>query len=179
MSDNKNNIEVSSAILTIRGQRVIVDADLAKLYGTKTKRLNEQVKRNKERFPRDFMFQLTEDEKGELVANCDQLKKLKYSKSLPYVFTEHGAVMAANVLNSKVAVKASILVVRAFIQARELLSEHIELKKRLNSLELKISRRFGEHEEELREIRFIIDQLMISPTDTKKQPIGFRPIKKK
>ncbi|MCI5065044.1 ORF6N domain-containing protein [bacterium] len=87
--------DAKEAIISVRGQRVIIDADLAKLYGTKTKRLNEQVKRNKDRFPEDFMFQLTDEEKTEVVANCDHLKNIKYSNSLPYSFTEHGAVMAA------------------------------------------------------------------------------------
>ena len=84
----------------IRGEKVIIDADLAEFYGVPTKRLNEQVKRNKDRFPEDFMFQLNADEKSEVVAKCDHLAKLKFSKVLPHVFTEHGAIMAASVLNS-------------------------------------------------------------------------------
>ena len=95
---------IENRILIIRGTRVMVDADLAELYGVPTKRLNEQVKRNINRFPSDFMFQLSSNEKGEVVANCDHLEGLKYSKSLPYAFTEHGAIMAANVLNSKQAI---------------------------------------------------------------------------
>lgn len=162
------------AIITIRGQRVILDTDLAKLYGTKTKRLNEQVKRNRGRFPEDFMFQLTEEEKSEVVANCDHLKNLKYSKNLPYAFTEHGAVMAANVLNSKVAIDTSILVVRAFIRAREIIAEHLDLKRRLDTLELKVARGFGDNEEELQAIRYAIQQLMLPPDSNKKRPLGFR-----
>ena len=95
---------IERAILLIRGQKVMLDADLAALYGVTTKRLNEQVKRNRDRFPYDFMFQLTQEEKGEVVANCDHLKKLKFSPSLPYAFTEHGVVMLASILNSIVAV---------------------------------------------------------------------------
>nr|MDP2191033.1 ORF6N domain-containing protein [Rhodoferax sp.] len=83
---------IESHILTVRGLRVMIDADLAALYGVPTKRLNEQVKRNRERFPSDFMFQLRPDEKAEVVANCDHLAKLKFSKALPYAFTEHGAI---------------------------------------------------------------------------------------
>jgi len=90
---------ISSAIHTIRGQRVILDTDFV-IYGVPTKCLNEQVKRNKNRFPDDFMFQLTLCEKSEVVAICDHLQQLKYSPALPYAFTEHGAIMAANVLNS-------------------------------------------------------------------------------
>ena len=85
---------IENVILTVRGQRVILDADLAKVYGVSTKRLNEQVQRNRERFPAHFMFQLTEAEKAEVVANCDHLRKLKFSPVLPYAFTEHGAIMS-------------------------------------------------------------------------------------
>jgi len=94
------------------GQKVILDADLAKLYGVTTKRLNQQVKRNRERFPEDFMFQLTTEEKAEVVANCDHLSRLKFSPASPYAFTEHGAVMAASVLNTPRAIEVSIFVVR-------------------------------------------------------------------
>ena len=87
-------------ILLIRGERVILDADLARLYGVSTRRLNEQVKRNARRFPPDFTFRLTRDEKVEVVANCDHLAGLKYAKALPLALTEHGAIMAASVLNS-------------------------------------------------------------------------------
>ena len=96
-----------SRILVLRGQRVILDADLSTLYGVTTKRLNEQVKRNKERFPADFMFQLTSDEKLEVVANCDHLASLKFSRTNPYAFTEHGAIMAASVLNTQHAIEVN------------------------------------------------------------------------
>ena len=91
---------IERSILLIRAHRVMLDADLARLYGVSTKRLNEQVKRNRDRFPPDFMFQLTQEEKQKVVANCDHLRNLKFSKSLPYAFTEHGAVMLASVLSS-------------------------------------------------------------------------------
>jgi len=96
---------VMNKIIILREQKVMLDRDLAELYGTSTIRLNEQVKRNKKRFPSDFMFQLTEEEKTEVIANCDNLKNLKYSPHLPYAFTEHGAVMLASVLNSERAIK--------------------------------------------------------------------------
>ena len=99
--------KIENRILLIRGEKVIIDADLAEFYGVPTKRLNEQVKRNAGRFPDDFMFQLEKDEKAEVVANCDHLENLKYSKSLPYAFTEHGAIMAASVLNSPRAIEIS------------------------------------------------------------------------
>jgi hypothetical protein len=101
-------ISIESVIHTVRGEKVILDTDLAHLYGVTTKRLNEQVKRNLRRFPPDFMFRLTVKEKAEVVANCDHLQKLKFSPSLPYAFTEHGALMAANVLNSPRAVEMSV-----------------------------------------------------------------------
>jgi hypothetical protein len=100
-----------------------------------TKRLNEQVGRNPERFPDDFMFRLTYEEKNEVVANCDHLSKLKYSQALPRAFTEHGAIMVASVLNSHRAVEASIFVVRAFVRLRRLLATHDELARKLAQLE--------------------------------------------
>ena len=101
---------IEGRILVIRGSRVMVDADLAMLYGVLTRRLNEQVKRNANRFPGDFMFQLTPAEKAEVVANCDHLSKLKFAKSLPFAFTEFGAIQAANVLASSQAVEMGIFV---------------------------------------------------------------------
>jgi hypothetical protein len=96
--------EIESRIFHLRGNRVIIDSDLADLYGIPTKRLNEQVKRNQARFPSDFAFRLNRKELGEVVANCDHLAKLRYSPTTPYAFTEHGAIMAANILNSPQAV---------------------------------------------------------------------------
>ena len=118
---------IEQTILIIRGHRVMLDADLADLYGVTTKRLNEQVKRNRKRFPADFMFQLTSHEKAEVVANCDHLTRLKFSPVKPFAFTEHGAVMIASVLNSERAVEVSVYVVRAFVKLRELLGTHKKL----------------------------------------------------
>jgi hypothetical protein len=99
---------VEATILTIRGQKVILDADLARVYGVPTKALNQAVKRNADRFPEDFLFVLTEAEKTGVVTNCDHLSKLRFSPVLPSAFTEHGAIMAASVLNSPEAVRMSI-----------------------------------------------------------------------
>ena len=110
--------KIENRILLIRGEKIVIEADLAGFYGVPTKRLNEQVKRNVDRFPDDFMFQLTKNEKSEVVANCDHLENLKYSRSLPYAFTEHGAIMAASVLNSPRAIEVSVFIVRAFIKLR-------------------------------------------------------------
>src|SRR5271169_3335046 len=109
---------IESRILLIRSQKVLVDSDLAELYGVSTKRLNEQVKRNQNRFPADFMFKLTAKEKTEVVANCDHLPSLKFSPGLPNAFTEHGAIMVASVLNTPRAMEVSVYVVRAFVKLR-------------------------------------------------------------
>jgi hypothetical protein len=138
--------QIEPCILLLRGERVILDADLAHLYGTSTKRLNEQVKRNRARFPADFLLQLTVEEKAEVVANCDHLARLKYSPVLPNAFTEHGAIMAASVLNTPRAMDMSVYVVRTFIKLRRLLATHQELAHKLAELE----RRVGSHDEAIR-----------------------------
>ena len=142
---NKNLIpaeRIVRAILIIRGQKIMLDSDLADIYGVKTSRLNEQVKRNKDRFPDDFMFQLTEKEKKEVIANCDHLQKLKFSKTNPYAFTEHGTIMLANVLKTSTAVETSVLIVRAFVKLRELLSTHKKLERKVLELESKYDKQF-------------------------------------
>ena len=111
---------IANKIILIRAVKAMVDRDLAELYGVSTKRLNEQVKRNRKRFPPDFMFQLTKNEKEEVVAICDHLKNLKFSSNLPFAFTEHGTAMLANILNSDKAISVNIQVVRVFIKMREL-----------------------------------------------------------
>jgi hypothetical protein len=160
---------VERRILLLRGRRVLVDADLAALYGVRTKALNQAVKRNIERFPEDFMFQLTDEEKKEVVTNCDRLKRLKFSSGAPYVFTEHGAIMAANVLNSGRAVAASVYVVRAFVRLREMLATHAELAGKLAELELRI----GTHDEAITALIAAIKQLMSPPAGPRRR-IGFR-----
>ena len=159
---------VESRILLIRGQKVLLDADLAKLYGVTTKRLNEQVKRNRDRFPDDFMFQLTPDEKAEVVANCDHLQGLKFSPAFPYAFTEHGAIMAASVLNTRRAIEMSAFVVRAFVRLREVLAAHKELAAKLAALERKVAN----HDKHIRALFDAIRQLMAPPEKPRKR-IGF------
>ena len=134
--------EISRRILTIRGHRVMLDADIAELYGVTTTRLNEQVKRNRHRFPDDFMFRLNSAEKAEVVAKCDNLARLKFSPVLPIAFTEHGTIMAASVLNSKRAVETSVYVVRAFVRIREALAGHRDLSRRLDKMEKKYDAQF-------------------------------------
>lgn len=161
---------VQRSILLIRGKRVMVDSDLARIYEVSTKRLNEQVRRNLQRFPGDFMFRLTPEEKAEVVANCDHLHKLKYSPTLPYAFTEHGAFQLASVLNSPIATEVSILIVRAFVQLREILSSHTQIAHKLEELERKIAT----HDETITSIIQAIRQLMEPPEPPKRRPIGFR-----
>jgi len=120
----------------------MIDRDLAELYGVETKRLNEQVRRNIDRFPAEFMFQLTREEKDEVVANCDHLQSLKFSKSNPFAFTEHGVVMLASVLNSIQAVQTSIHVVKVFVELRKILNAHEELARKINALEMTYDSKF-------------------------------------
>lgn len=160
---------IAQSILVIRGQKVMIDADLAALYGVATKRLNEQVKRNIDRFPADFMFQLSPPEKEEVVANCDHLAKLKFSKALPFAFTEHGALMAASVLNTPRAVEVSVYVVRAFVALRELLTGNKELTAKLNELAHKVD----SHDQAIAGLINAMRELMRPPEPKQKQPIGF------
>lgn len=153
----------------MRGYRVMLDRDLAEIYGVPTKRLNEQVKRNLDRFPEDFMFQLTESEKAEVVANCDHLANLKFSPTLPYAFTEHGAVMLSSVLNSPEAVETSILIARVFIRLRELTVTHKSITDKITELE----KRVGGHDESIRSIVSAIKQLM-APPPSKAKRIGYK-----
>ena len=127
--------KIESEILVIRGQQVMIDRDLAELYGVETKRLNEQVRRNIERFPKDFCFQLNDTETKELVANCDRLNILKHSSSNPYVFTEQGVAMLASVLKSDIAVAASIVIMRVFVAMRRFLQANAGLFQRLENVE--------------------------------------------
>jgi hypothetical protein len=170
---------IEGRIQVVRGLRMMIDVDLATLYGVATKRLNEQVKRNRERFPTDFLFQLTAAEKAEVVANCDHLAKLKFSKVLPYAFTEHGAIQAANVLASAQAVEMGIYVVRAFVQLRQASALHADLAKRLAQLEDRAEGLSLAHDTFSRNTRLQLRQLfdavraLTMPPEPPKRPIGF------
>jgi hypothetical protein len=171
MADKKilvtiENIE--SKILHIRGQKVMLDTDLADLYGVETKSLNRAIKRNIERFPTDFMFQLTSDE----------FANLKYQsgtsswggrRTVPFAFTEHGAIMAASVLNSQRAIEISVHVVRAFVHLRDLVSSNKELSAKLDQLERKVAG----HDRAIAELINAIRQLMAPSVPNNKRPIGF------
>ncbi len=156
---------IAHAIRLIRGERVMLDADLAAIYGATTKRLNEQVKRNRDRFPSDFMFQLTAAEKTEVVTNCDHLARLKFSRHRPYAFTEHGALMLANVLNSARAAQTSVVVVRTFVRLRRILASDSDLARKLDALERKYDSQF-------KIVFAAIRELMTSPPP-KRREIGF------
>jgi len=160
---------IQQRILLIRGEKVIVDADLAEFYGVPTKALNQAVRRNMDRFPADFMFQLNKNEKMEVVTNCDHLKKLKYSPVTPLVFTEHGALMAASILNSARAVAVSLFIVRAFVALRRTISEHKELARKITQLE----RKLVDHDDQIIAIIQAIRKLSGPQPVPKKRRIGF------
>ena len=161
--------KIQQRILLIRGEKVIVDADLAEFYGVPTKALNQAVRRNMDRFPADFMFQLNKNEKLEVVTNCDHLNKLKYSPVNPLVFTEHGALMAASILNSARAVEVSLFIVRAFVALRRAISEHKELARKITQLE----RKLADHDDQIIAIIQAIKELSGPQPVPKKRRIGF------
>jgi len=162
--------QIQSRVLLIRGRRVIIDADLADLYGVETRRLNEQVKRNIDRFPPDFMFQLTEEEFDNLMSQIATSSGAWGGKrKLPYAFTEHGAIMAAAVLNSPRAVQVSVYVVRAFVKLREMLSSQKKLAEKFAELESKLEK----HDRQITVIVDAIKQLMREPEKPKRR-IGFK-----
>ena len=160
---------LSDRIHLVRGQRVMLDSDLAELYGVTTKRFNEQIKRNSDRFPADCMFQLTEEEDESLRSQFATSKPGRGGRRyLPYVFTEHGAIMAASVLNSPRAVEMSVFVVRAFVQLRALLADSKELTMRLDALE----RKLGSHDQTIAGLIDAIRQLTSTPAKPSRS-IGF------
>ena len=168
--------DVQQLILTIRRVKVILDQDLALVYGVPTKRLNEQVKRNQARFPRDFAFILTVDEKDEVVANCDHLFGLKFSPTLPRAFTEHGAIMAANILNSAQAVQMSVFVVRAFVKMRAAFGDTRELARKLRLLEQELTGRLDQHEAAIVDVLQRVMRILDPPSAPSEPPppeIGF------
>ena len=156
---------IERSILLLRGQKVMLDSDLAEIYGVETKALNQAVKRNVLRFPENFMFQLTEIEKAEVVTNCDHLSRIRFSPHLPFAFTEHGALMLANVLSSERAALTSVQVIRAFVRLREMLASNVELSRKLSTLEKKYDAQF--------KIVFDAIRQLMAPPETKRREIGF------
>jgi hypothetical protein len=162
---------IAHRISLVRGRKVLLDADLAALYGVSTKRFNEQVRRNTARFPEDFMFRLTAKEWGSLRSQFATLKagRGKHRKYAPLAFTEHGAIMAATILNSPRASEVSVYVVRAFMRLRELLASNKELARRLDQVEKKL----GSHDQIIGDLVNAIRQVMALPQPPRGRPIGF------
>ena len=172
-------ISIENRIFTIRGQRVMIDRDLAELYGVPTKRINESVKRNIDRFPIDFMFQLSDDEQKELVANCDHLKNLKFSYQNAYAFTEHGVTMLSCILNSTRAIEINVQVVRAFIQLRQYAivqsskNQEIEELKKMLLLHIEnTDNKFKQTDKTINQMIAVLNNLTEKPKEAKK--IGFK-----
>ena len=168
--------DIGSLIRTIRGQKVILDSDLARIFGVPTFRFNEAVKRNRERFPSDFLFQLTREEHSNLISQIAISSLHGGRRKLPYAFTENGAIMAANVLNSPEAVRMSVFVVRAFVQMRDLLGGTKKLARKLAELERKLTARLDGHEsvivDVLRCVMKILDPPPLPPEPPRRR-IGF------
>jgi hypothetical protein len=169
--------EVAQRIHLVRGQRVVLDADLAAFYGETTKRFNQQVRRNLARFPPDFMFQLDAQESDSLRLQSATLKsgRGQHRKYLPLAFTEHGAIMAATLLNSPRATELSVYVVRAFVELRGILLSNRELAVKVHQLERKVST----HERNIAELADSMGQLLAAPAPPPKRSIGFLPVEEK
>ena len=169
---------VTQRIVVLREQKVLIDADLAALYGVETRRLNEQVRRNRGRFPEDFIFELTPEEFANLKSQF-ATSSWGGRRKLPLAFTEHGAIMAATVLNTPRAVEVSVYVVRAFVKLRELVGSHLELARRLDDLEQKTEALAMNHDTFSRNTRNQLKQVfdalreLMTPPDPPKRPIGF------
>jgi len=178
MSATRKVDNVESAIYLIRGQRVMLDSDLAAIYGVTTRRLNEQLRRNRSRFPDDFAFQLTAEEfknmKSQIATSSLRSQFVTSSshggkRKLPWVFTEHGALMLASVLNSQIAVQASVRVVRAFVRLREMVVANVQLATKLEQIE----RRLDSHDEAIVELFAALKRLLESPEPSRRREIGF------
>ena len=158
--------EIEQRIFFVCGQRVMIDRDIADLYQVETKHLNRQVKRNSERFPVEFMFQLSNEEKDQLVTNWHRFSSLKHSTTRPYAFTEHGVAMLSSVLKSKRAIQVNIQIIKTFIRLREIASTHKELSRKLKDLELRYDAQFR--------LVFEAIQSLTKPPEKSKKPIGFQ-----
>src|SRR5881227_1041559 len=169
MASTRKLASIESAIYLLRGQRVMLDSDLAAIYGTSTMRLNEQFKRNRKRFPDDFAFVLTREEFTNLISQNAISRSHGGRRTLPVAFTEHGAIMLASVLNSHIAVQASVRIVRAFIRLREMVAANVQLAAKLEELE----RRFDSHDEAIANLFAALKQLLEPSEPTKRREIGF------
>lgn len=176
MKKNKISINIPdeiiiNKIIVLRDKKVMIDKDLAGLYGVTTKRLNEQVKRNYKRFPADFMFQITKEEKEQIASQFKHLNRLKFSASLPYVFTEHGAVMLASVLNSDKAIEVNIQIVRIFTNIRQMLMDNTELRLEIE----KIKRKTENNSKNIEQVFQYLDELLEKKENSKdRKQIGYK-----
>jgi phage regulator Rha-like protein len=176
MKSKRTNLEivpVEELIQLIRGQRVILDADLAQIYGVPTKQINQAIKRNPDRFPKDFAFRIKPQEVATLRSQIVTSKGRGGRRHIPIAFTKHGAIMAANVLNSAHAVQMSVFVVRAFVKMREVLAQNKELAAKLGELERALTARLDDHEKAIVHILEEIKKLMEPPPEPKRRQIGF------
>ena len=162
---------IQQRILLVRDEKVILDSDLAEFYGVTTKALNQAVRRNKDRFPKDFAFRLTKGEKAEVVTICDHLENLKFSPVTPYAFTGHGAIMAATILNSPRAVAMSVFIVRAFVGLRRAISENRQLANKVAQVE----RRLADHDKQILVLARAVKQLTGPKPVPERRRIGFHP----
>jgi len=169
MTSDRKVASIESAIYSLRGQRVMLDSDLAAIYGTSTMRLNEQFKRNRKRFPDDFAFVLTREEFTNLISQNAISRSHGGRRTLPIAFTEHGAIMLASVLNSEIAVQASIRVVRAFVRLREMVAANAQLASKLAELE----RQLDSHDEAIVDLFATLKRLLEPSESPKKREIGF------
>jgi len=162
---------IEKKILLVQGEKVMLDSDLAELYGVEVKHLKRQVRRNIDRFPADFMIQLSKEEYDSLRRHFGTIKRGEHSKYLPYAFTEQGVAMLSSVLNSKRAVQVNIEIMRAFVKLRGLMATHADLARKLNAMEKKYDAQF--------KVVFDAIRQLMTPPDTKKSRIGFRGKRKK
>lgn len=170
MASDRKIVRLETAIHLVRGQRVMLDSDLADIYGVSTRQLNQQLKRNRHRFPEDFAFQLERKEFDTLMSQIVISKKGRGGRrKLPWVFTEHGAIMLASVLSSNIAVQASVRVVRAFIRLREMVAANTQLAAKLKELE----RRLDSHDEAIANVFAALKRLLEPPEPPKRPEIGF------
>ncbi|MBI5150556.1 MAG: ORF6N domain-containing protein [Candidatus Omnitrophica bacterium] len=156
---------IERRIFIIRGKKIMLGHDLAELYGVETRTLNQAVKRNLERFPQDFMFQLTHEEKSKVITICDNLPNVKFSPVNPYVFTEHGILMLSSVLNSRRAILVNIQIMRTFTKLREMLASHVGLKRKIEEMEKKYNYQF--------KVVFEAIKKLLDPPEKPKGLIGF------
>jgi len=165
--------KITNKIFLIRKEKVMLDSDLADLYGVETRVLKQAVRRNLDRFPQDFMFQLTKLEWNKLITICDNLGDRKFSPTTPFAFTEQGVAMLSSILNSKHAIQVNIAIMRAFVQLRKFLQSNEELSRRLKKLEQETKKRFKEHGNQIQLIFEAIKEL-IAEKEKPKNPIGFK-----